>query len=71
MGCTWMHSSCRRDCKAATDPDMLVTMLLLGSPARQVKVDGSPAERVDKHPFCMSRVFYDATEKPEEVSDSA
>lgn len=33
----------------------------------QVKADGSPAERVDKHPFCMSRVFYDATEKPEEV----
>jgi len=32
-----------------------------------VKADGRPAERVDKHPFCMSRVYYDATEKPEEV----
>jgi hypothetical protein len=32
-----------------------------------VRADGSLAERADKHPFCMSRVYYDATEKPEEV----
>ena len=24
-------------------------------------------ERVDKHPFCMSRVYYDRTECPDEV----
>jgi hypothetical protein len=34
---------------------------------RLVRADGSLAERADKHPFCMSRVYYDATEKPEEV----
>ena len=32
-----------------------------------VRADGSLAERADKHPFCMSRVYSDATEKPEEV----
>lgn len=32
-----------------------------------VRADGSAAERVDKHPFCMSRVYYDANERPEEV----
>ncbi|PSC67238.1 Tetratricopeptide repeat 28 [Micractinium conductrix] len=32
-----------------------------------VRADGKPAERVDKHPFCMSRVYYDQQEKPEEV----
>ena len=32
-----------------------------------MRADGSLAERADKHPFCMSRVYYDATEKPEEV----
>lgn len=34
---------------------------------RLVRADGSAVERVDKHPFCMSRVYYDASEKPEEV----
>ena len=34
---------------------------------RLVGADGSPAERADKHPFAMSRVYYDASEKPEEV----
>lgn len=34
---------------------------------RLVRADGSLVERVDKHPFCMSRVYYDVTEKPEEV----
>ncbi|KAL4859604.1 Serine/threonine-protein phosphatase T [Chlorella vulgaris] len=32
-----------------------------------VRADGSLVERVDKHPFCMSRVYYNPTEKPEEV----
>ncbi|KAK9836972.1 hypothetical protein WJX81_003624 [Elliptochloris bilobata] len=34
---------------------------------RMVKGDGSAPERTDKHPFCMSRVFYDAAERPEEL----
>ena len=34
---------------------------------RLVRADGRAAERPNKHPFCMSRVYYDATEKPEEV----
>ena len=34
---------------------------------RLVRADGSAPERTDKHPFCMSRVYYDSTEKPEEV----
>ena len=34
---------------------------------RLVSATGKAVERVDKHPFCMSRVYYDATEKPEEV----
>lgn len=34
---------------------------------RLVKADGAAAERVEKHPFCMSRVFYDGKERPEEV----
>lgn len=34
---------------------------------RVVRADGSAPERSVKHPFCMSRVYYDATEKPEEV----
>jgi hypothetical protein len=34
---------------------------------RLVRADGSVAERTDKHPFCMSRVFYDAAEYPEET----
>lgn len=37
---------------------------------RLVRADGSAVERVDKHPFCMSRVYYNATEKPEEVRSS-
>lgn len=32
-----------------------------------VTATGKSVERADKHPFCMSRVYYDATEKPEEV----
>ena len=34
---------------------------------RLVRADGTALERADKHPFCMSRVYYDAAEKPEEV----
>ncbi|KAK9835735.1 hypothetical protein WJX74_007021 [Apatococcus lobatus] len=34
---------------------------------RLVRANGRLAERPNKHPFCMSRVYYDATEKPEEV----
>eukprot|EP00887_Chlorella_sp_A99_P005264 scaffold1.g5264.t1 len=34
---------------------------------RLVRADGSTPERTDKHPFCMSRVYYDAVEKPEEL----
>ncbi|GAB4817977.1 hypothetical protein N2152v2_005023 [Parachlorella kessleri] len=34
---------------------------------RLVRADGSLVERADKHPFCMSRVYYSAEEKPEEV----
>ena len=34
---------------------------------RLTRADGTRVERLDKHPFCMSRVYYDATEKPEEV----
>ena len=34
---------------------------------RLVDADGVPQERIDKHPFCMSRVYYDAAEKPREV----
>lgn len=34
---------------------------------RLVTAGGLAVERVDKHPFCMSRVYYDAAEKPEEV----
>ncbi|KAK9866397.1 hypothetical protein WJX84_007801 [Apatococcus fuscideae] len=34
---------------------------------RLVRADGKAVERPNKHPFCMSRVYYDATEKPEEV----
>jgi hypothetical protein len=34
---------------------------------RLVRADGSTVERADKHPFCMSRVYYDPCEKPEEV----
>ena len=32
-----------------------------------IKGDGSAPDRADKHPFCMSRVFYDAAERPEEL----
>lgn len=31
---------------------------------RLVTAEGLPAERVDKHPFCMSRVYYSAAECP-------
>ena len=34
---------------------------------RMIKGDGSAPDRADKHPFCMSRVFYDAAERPEEL----
>ncbi|KFM27326.1 Tetratricopeptide repeat protein 28 [Auxenochlorella protothecoides] len=34
---------------------------------RITRIDGSTVDRVDKHPFCMSRVYYDAAEKPEEL----
>ncbi len=37
---------------------------------RLTRADGARVERIDKHPFCMSRVYYDATEKPEEVRGS-
>ena len=29
--------------------------------------DGSALERTDKHPFCMSRVYYEACERPAEA----
>ena len=32
-----------------------------------VRADGSLVERIDKHPFCFSRVYYAGHEKPEEV----
>jgi len=34
---------------------------------RLVTTNGTAVERTDKHPFAMSRVYYDASEKPEEV----
>lgn len=34
---------------------------------RLVRTDGSTPERTDKHPFCMSRVYYDPSERAEEV----
>jgi hypothetical protein len=34
---------------------------------RLVRTDGRAVERVDKHPFQLSRVFYDAKERPEQV----
>ncbi len=34
---------------------------------RLVTSTGTAVERTDKHPFAMSRVYYDASEKPEEV----
>lgn len=34
---------------------------------RLVTAAGKEVERVDKHPFCMSRVYYDQSEKPEET----
>jgi tetratricopeptide (TPR) repeat protein len=34
---------------------------------RLVTSNGTAVERTDKHPFAMSRVYYDASEKPEEV----
>jgi hypothetical protein len=34
---------------------------------RLVTSTGTAIERTDKHPFAMSRVYYDASEKPEEV----
>lgn len=32
-----------------------------------VTADGRGLERRDKHPFCMSRVYYTRDERPEEV----
>ncbi len=32
-----------------------------------VRADGRRVERVDKHPFQLSRVYYNARERPEEV----
>jgi len=32
-----------------------------------VYTNGQPVERTDKHPFCMSRVYYDNKERPKEV----
>lgn len=34
---------------------------------RLVRGDGGALERPEKHPFCMSRVFYDGVERPEEA----
>lgn len=34
---------------------------------RLVTAEGVAVERTDKHPFCMSRVYYDASDKPEEI----
>ena len=34
---------------------------------RLVAEQGAPVERLNKHPFCMARVYYDAKEKPQEV----
>jgi hypothetical protein len=36
-----------------------------------VYTNGQPVERVDKHPFCMSRVYYDGKEQPNEVCSAA
>ena len=32
-----------------------------------VSADGRGVERRDKHPFCMSRVYYSRDERPDEV----
>ena len=32
-----------------------------------VLANGSPAERVDKHPYCMSRVYYSGSETAHKV----
>ncbi len=32
-----------------------------------VRGDGGALERPEKHPFCMSRVFYDGVGRPEEA----
>lgn len=34
---------------------------------RLTRADGTAPERADKHPFAMSRIYYDAADKPEEV----
>jgi hypothetical protein len=34
---------------------------------RLVTSEGRGVERQDKHPFCMSRVYYNKSERPEEV----
>ncbi len=34
---------------------------------RLTRGDGGALERPDKHPFCMSRVFYDGVDRPEEA----
>ena len=34
---------------------------------RLVHAGGEAVERLDKHPFCMSRVYYEAGERPREV----
>lgn len=34
---------------------------------RLVNSDGTPCERIDKHAFCMSRVYYSNTDLPQEV----
>ena len=34
---------------------------------RLVTAEGQGVERLDKHPFCMSRVYYSRAERPAEV----
>ena len=42
-------------------------MALVPRTYRIVRGDGSVPERIRKHPFCMSRVYYQADERPEEL----
>jgi len=52
-------------------PVQLEKYVFVGDPPNRmyklVYADGSTVERVDKHPFCMSRVFYSSKEKGQDV----
>lgn len=62
-----VRSRAQAECSQIVPATPVTQLELPYNSYRLVLSDGRAVERADKHPFQLSRVFYDAKERPEEV----